>query len=233
MEARMPSGQLAAYQVIEYLRAFLFGRVAWDAIGALVIVSGAFGLFRRDVVDEVGGYWTDTVGEDLELTVRLHRHMRDSNRPYRITYAPDPVCWTEVPSDMVTLGRQRRRWHRGLWECLWRHKGMMLRRRYGAPGMIALPYFLTFEFCGPLMDARGLRPRGERLPQLPPRPRPRPHDVPGGVREHVVPPADRLLPARRRLRHRPPQAGLGRDAPHRLHRSLSAAPLAAQQHPSW
>jgi cellulose synthase/poly-beta-1,6-N-acetylglucosamine synthase-like glycosyltransferase len=153
MEARLPSGRLAAYQVIEYLRAFLFGRVAWDAIGALVIVSGAFGLFRRDVVDEVGGYWTDTVGEDLELTVRLHKHMRDQNLPYRITYAPDPVCWTEVPSDMVTLGRQRRRWHRGLWECLWRHKGMMLRRRYGAPGMIALPYFLTFEFCGPLMEA--------------------------------------------------------------------------------
>ncbi len=153
MEARMPSGRLAAYQVVEYLRAFLFGRIAWDAIGALVIVSGAFGLFRRDVVDEVGGYWTDTVGEDLELTVRLHRHMRDQNLPYRITFAPDPVCWTEVPSDMGTLGRQRRRWHRGLWECLWRHKGMMLRPRYGTPGMIALPYFLIFEFCGPLIEA--------------------------------------------------------------------------------
>jgi cellulose synthase/poly-beta-1,6-N-acetylglucosamine synthase-like glycosyltransferase len=153
MEPRLPSGQLAAYQVIEYLRAFLFGRVAWDAIGALVIVSGAFGLFRRDVVDEVGGYWTDTVGEDLELTVRLHRHMRDQGRPYRITYAPDPVCWTEVPSDIGSLGRQRRRWHRGLWECLWRHRSMMLRPRYGAPGMVALPYFLTFEFAGPLMEA--------------------------------------------------------------------------------
>jgi cellulose synthase/poly-beta-1,6-N-acetylglucosamine synthase-like glycosyltransferase len=153
MEARLPSGRLAAYQVIEYLRAFLFGRVAWDAIGALVIVSGAFGLFRRDVIDEVGGYWTETVGEDLELTVRLHRHMRDSGLPYRITYAPDPVCWTEVPSDVGSLGRQRRRWHRGLWECLWRHRSMMLRRRYGTPGMVALPYFLAFEFCGPLMEA--------------------------------------------------------------------------------
>jgi cellulose synthase/poly-beta-1,6-N-acetylglucosamine synthase-like glycosyltransferase len=153
VEARMPSGRLAAYQVIEYLRAFLFGRVAWDAIGALVIVSGAFGLFRRDVLDEVGGYWTDTVGEDLELTVRLHRHMRDAHRPYRITFCADPVCWTEVPSDMGSLGRQRRRWHRGLWECLWRHRGMILRRRYGTPGMIALPYFLTFEFAGPLMEA--------------------------------------------------------------------------------
>ena len=152
VEARLPNGRLAAYQVIEYLRAFLFGRVAWDSIGALVIVSGAFGLFRRDVVDEVGGYWTDTVGEDLELTVRLHRHMREQDRPYRITFAPDPVCWTEVPSDMGSLGRQRRRWHRGLGETLWRHRSMMLRPRYGTPGMIALPYFLTFEFAGPLME---------------------------------------------------------------------------------
>ena len=158
------------YQVIEYLRAFLFGRVAWDAIGALVIVSGAFGLFRRDVVDEVGGYWADTVGEDLELTVRLHRHMRDQRRPYRITFAPDPVCWTEAPSDMATLGSQRRRWHRGLWECLWRHRSMMLRRRYGAPGMLALPYFLVFEFGEP---ADG----GRRLDRLPDRPRPRLIDV--------------------------------------------------------
>ena len=152
VEPRMPSGRLAGFQVVEYLRAFLYGRVAWDAIGALFIVSGAFGLFRRDVVEDVGGYWVDTVGEDLELTVRLHRRMRELGRPYRITYAPDPVCWTEAPSDLATLGSQRRRWHRGLWECLWRHRSMMLRPRYGTPGMIALPYFLTFEFAGPLME---------------------------------------------------------------------------------
>lgn len=153
LDVRLPGGRLAAYQVIEYLRAFLFGRVAWDAMGALMIVSGAFGLFRRDAMYEVGGYWTDTVGEDLELTVRLHRHMRERRRPYRITFAPDPVCWTEVPSDMATLGNQRRRWHRGLWECLWRHRSMLLRRRYGVLGLFALPYFLAFEFAGPLMEA--------------------------------------------------------------------------------
>ncbi len=99
----------------------------WDAIGALFIVSGAFGLFRRDVVEEVGGYWVDTVGENLEMTVRMDKHMRDQGRPYRITFTADPVCWTEAPSDMATLGSQRRRWHRGLWESLWRHRSMMLR----------------------------------------------------------------------------------------------------------
>jgi cellulose synthase/poly-beta-1,6-N-acetylglucosamine synthase-like glycosyltransferase len=153
VEPRMPAGHLARFQVVEYLRAFLYGRVAWDSIGALFIVSGAFGLFRRDVVEEVGGYWVDTVGEDLEMTVRMHKHMRDQGRPYRITFAPDPVCWTEAPSDMATLGSQRRRWHRGLWESLWRHRSMMLRPRYGTVGMLALPYCLVFEFGSPLMEA--------------------------------------------------------------------------------
>ena len=153
VEPRMPAGHLARFQVVEYLRAFLYGRVAWDAIGALFIVSGAFGLFRRDVVEEVGGYWVDTVGEDLEMTVRMHRHMRDQGRPYRITFTADPVCWTEAPSDIATLGSQRRRWHRGLWESLWRHRSMMLRPRYGTVGMLALPYCAIFEFGSPLMEA--------------------------------------------------------------------------------
>ncbi|MDX6522437.1 MAG: hypothetical protein QOF08_3042 [Gaiellales bacterium] len=153
LEARMPRNGLAALQVVEYLRAFLFGRLGWDAINSLMIVSGAFGLFRRDVLMEAGGYWADTVGEDLELTIRLHRHMRDRGREYRIAYAPDPICWTEVPEDAATLGRQRRRWHRGLWESLWRHRAMFGRRRYGVPGMVALPYLLVFEFGGPLIEA--------------------------------------------------------------------------------
>jgi cellulose synthase/poly-beta-1,6-N-acetylglucosamine synthase-like glycosyltransferase len=85
--------------------------------------------------------------------MRLHRHMREAGRPYRITFAPDPVCWTEAPADIATLGSQRRRWHRGLWESIWRHRSMMLRRRYGAVGMLALPYCLVFEFASPLMEA--------------------------------------------------------------------------------
>jgi cellulose synthase/poly-beta-1,6-N-acetylglucosamine synthase-like glycosyltransferase len=153
VEARVPRSRLAAFQTVEYLRAFLFGRMGWDAVNSLMIVSGAFGLFRRDVLLEAGGYWADTVGEDLELTIRLHRHMRASGREYRIAYAPDPICWTEVPEDAATLGRQRRRWHRGLWESLWRHRSMFGRPRFGVPGMVALPYLLVFEFCGPLIEA--------------------------------------------------------------------------------
>jgi cellulose synthase/poly-beta-1,6-N-acetylglucosamine synthase-like glycosyltransferase len=153
VEARVPRSRLAAFQSVEYLRAFLFGRLGWDALNSLMIVSGAFGLFRRGVLLNSGGYWADTVGEDLELTIRLHRHMRDRGDDYRIAYAPDPICWTEVPEDAATLGRQRRRWHRGLWESLWRHRGMFCRPRYGAPGMVALPYLLLFEFGGPLIEA--------------------------------------------------------------------------------
>ena len=150
VEARVPRRPLAAFQLVEYLRAFLLGRVAWERAGALIIVSGAFGLFRRDVLDAAGGYWTHTVGEDLEMTVRLHRMMREQGVDYRITYAADPICWTQVPDDVRSLGRQRRRWHRGLWESLWRHRRMFFRRRFGAVGWLALPYMLLFEFLGPL-----------------------------------------------------------------------------------
>ena len=150
IEPRVPRGFVAGFQLIEYLRAFLLGRTGWDRFNALMIVSGAFGLFRRDLLERAGGYWTETVGEDLEMTVRLHRLMRDEGRDYRIVYTPDPVCWTEVPADVSTLGHQRRRWHRGLWESLWRHRGMLGRPRYGVVGMAGLPYLLVFEFLGPV-----------------------------------------------------------------------------------
>ena len=150
IEPRVPRGAVAGFQLIEYLRAFLLGRTGWDRLGSLMIVSGAFGLFRRDLLEQVGGYWTETVGEDLEMTLRLHRQLSDAGCRYRIMYSSDPVCWTEVPSDVVTLGQQRRRWHRGLWESLWRHRGMFLRPRYGVVGMIGLPYMLVFEFLGPV-----------------------------------------------------------------------------------
>ena len=150
IEPRVPRRLVAGFQMIEYLRAFLLGRTGWDRLGALMIISGAFGLFRRDVLEQVGGYWTGTVGEDLEMTLRLHRAMRDQKRDYRIVYSSDPVCWTEVPSDVSSLGHQRRRWHRGLWEALWRHRGMLLRRRYGIVGTVGLPYMVVFEFLGPV-----------------------------------------------------------------------------------
>jgi len=124
-------------------------------MNALLIISGAFGLFRRSLVEEVGGYLTTTVGEDVELVVRLHRHMRESGRAYRIEFVADPVCWTEAPEDFRSLSRQRRRWHRGLGETLWLHRRVIGNPRYGVLGVVAAPYFLFFEFLGPVLELLG------------------------------------------------------------------------------
>jgi len=156
VDVRLPKSRLATLQVLEYFRAFLIGRVGWSRMNALLIVSGAFGLFRRSLVEEVGGYSSDTVGEDIELVVRLHRHLRERDEPYRIEFVPDPVCWTEAPETFGQLSRQRRRWHRGLGETLWRHRRLAANGRYGALGTAAVPYFLFFEFLGPLVEVLGL-----------------------------------------------------------------------------
>jgi Glycosyltransferases, probably involved in cell wall biogenesis len=107
-------------------------------------------------VAAVGGYATDSVGEDLDLTLGLHRHLRDAHVPYRIVHVPGPVCWTEAPADLTTLGRQRRRWQRGLWQCLLKYRGMIGRRRYGGIGLLALPNMIVFEFLSPLFSVLGL-----------------------------------------------------------------------------
>ncbi|HEX2726738.1 MAG TPA: glycosyltransferase family 2 protein, partial [Beijerinckiaceae bacterium] len=152
LDVRLPKSRLATFQVVEYFRAFLVGRVGWARLHSLLIISGAFGLFKREAVEAAGGYSTDTVGEDAELVVRMHRHLRERGEEYRIEFVPDPVCWTEAPESMRVLSRQRRRWQRGLAETLWRHKAMFGRPRYGALGMIALPYFVLFELVGPLFE---------------------------------------------------------------------------------
>jgi cellulose synthase/poly-beta-1,6-N-acetylglucosamine synthase-like glycosyltransferase len=142
-------------QIVEYARAFFMGRAGWSAMGALLIISGAFGLFRREEALRVGGYRTDTVGDDMELVVRLHRWAREEGCPYRILYLPDPICYTEVPSDLRTLRRQRNRWHRGLWETLWAHRRLLFNPRYGRLGLVAMPYFLLFEALGPVVEVLG------------------------------------------------------------------------------
>ncbi|MCB2198829.1 glycosyltransferase family 2 protein [bacterium] len=154
-EVRMPRRLLPAIQVVEYLRAFLVGRIGWHALGSTLIISGAFGVFRRSAVVEVGGYAHDTVGEDMELVVRLHKAMRRQKRPYAIKFIPDPVAWTEAPDSLKVLGRQRDRWQRGLWDVLWRHKGMLLNPRYGSIGMVAYPYYFFLEMLGPVVEALG------------------------------------------------------------------------------
>jgi cellulose synthase/poly-beta-1,6-N-acetylglucosamine synthase-like glycosyltransferase len=153
---RTPRSLLVNVQIVEYLRAFLAGRAGWSRMNMLLIISGAFGLFRRDAVVAAGGYDTGTVGEDAELIVRLHRHCREQGRRYKITFVADPICWTEAPADRATLARQRDRWQRGLLETLWRHRGMIGRPRYGAVGLVGMPFFLIFEAAGPLVEVAGL-----------------------------------------------------------------------------
>jgi len=156
VDVRVPPSRLATIQVLEYLRAFLVGRVGWSRLNALGIISGAFGLFHRSLVETVGGYWRETVGEDFELTLRLHRYLRERGEPYRISFVSDPVCWTEAPEQLGTLSRQRRRWQRGSWEGIRRHARMICNPRYGAVGLLAMPYFLVFEFLSPVFALTGL-----------------------------------------------------------------------------
>ena len=154
-EVRLPKSLIAQFQVLEYLRAFLVGRMGWDALKGNLIISGAFGIFRRSTVISAGGYSTDTVGEDMELVVRLHRHCMEQNTPYRISFVPDPVAWTEAPESIRILGRQRDRWQRGLSESLTTHRAMLFRPRYGRIGMWVMPHFYFLEMWGPLIEVAG------------------------------------------------------------------------------
>jgi len=155
IEVGLARGVLPRIQVVEYLRAFLFGRMGWASLGGLLIISGAFGVFERRAVIEAGGYATDSVGEDMELVVRLHRSLRDQGRRYRIGFVPEPVCWTEAPASLAVLRRQRIRWQRGLIDTMSRHRRMLGNPRYGAVGLLAMPYFLVFEMLGPLVELSG------------------------------------------------------------------------------
>ncbi|HEX6309296.1 MAG TPA: glycosyltransferase [Longimicrobiales bacterium] len=154
-DVRLPRSPLAQLQVVEYLRAFLAGRMGWSSGGVLLIVSGAFGMFRRDVVVAAGGYSVRSVGEDMELIVRLHRHLRERKRPYEIRFVPDPVAWTEVPESLRVLTRQRDRWQRGLMQSLAAHRVMLMNPKYGRIGMIAYPYFWFMEGFGPGVEVLG------------------------------------------------------------------------------
>jgi cellulose synthase/poly-beta-1,6-N-acetylglucosamine synthase-like glycosyltransferase len=154
-EIRPPRTSLATLQVVEYLRAFLANRTGWSQLRALFVISGAFGVFKKDAVLQVGGYRTDTVGEDMDLVLRLHELYRERRERYRIVFVPDPVVWTEAPESLRMLRRQRNRWHRGLLECLWASRHMMGRPKYGPVGLIGLPYNLLFEAVGPLIEVAG------------------------------------------------------------------------------
>ncbi|MGH2514600.1 MAG: glycosyltransferase family 2 protein [Ktedonobacterales bacterium] len=154
-EVRLPPTALPMFQVIEYMRAFLTGRTAWSRLNCLPLISGAFGLFRRDLMLEVGGFRRETIGEDAELIAHLHGYLRDQRRPYRCVFVPDAMSWTEAPETARVLRRQRARWHSGLTEVLWTHRRLIFQPRYGAVGLLAYPYFFLVEFLAPLIEGTG------------------------------------------------------------------------------
>ena len=159
---RAPRTWLAGVQYVEYLRAFLFGRLGWNSLGGNLIISGAFGLFQKESVLVAGGYLHGTVGEDMELVARL-RATSPRGAPSVVQFVPDPVAWTEVPETLAILGRQRDRWHRGLSDVLWRYRRSILDPRKGRLGMIVYPYFLFVELLAPVVEGFGLLYMGARM----------------------------------------------------------------------
>ncbi|MBZ5565426.1 MAG: glycosyltransferase [Acidobacteriia bacterium] len=145
VKVHLPQKRVEIYQVVEYLRSFLFGRTGWDLLGGTLIVSGAFAVFHRESVIDAGGFEHDTVTEDMDLIVQLHRWATHNKRRIRMSFTSDPVCWTECPADFKMLGRQRRRWQMGLCQTLWKHSEMLFNRKYGILGMLSFPFQLYVE----------------------------------------------------------------------------------------
>lgn len=153
-EVKAPRKALECFQAVEYTRGFLTGRTSWNFFKSLLIISGAFGIFRKDMVLAVNGY-RKTVGEDMDLVVRLHKHCHDNDISYKVEFIPDPVCWTQAPSDFISLLKQRNRWQRGLIDSLWHNKRMFFNPRYGKVGLFGFPYFFFIEAMGPIIEFVG------------------------------------------------------------------------------
>ncbi|MDO7173261.1 glycosyltransferase family 2 protein [Mariniflexile sp. AS56] len=156
IEVRLPNTFLARAQIIEYFRAFLMGRMAWSKVDGLLLISGAFGMFDKETVIEAGGYNPNTVGEDMELLVRMRRMMQEKKVDYTVAFVPDPLCWTEVPQQWKILYRQRNRWTRGTIETLLLHKKMIFNPKYKVLGLLSAPYWLFFEWLAPIIEFLGI-----------------------------------------------------------------------------
>ncbi len=155
VEVDLPKTNLPLFQIVEYLRAFLFGRVGLDFLKSTLILSGTFALFNKAAVIEIGGYKTKSIAEDMELVVNLHRHFMHDRKKYKIRFISDPVCWTAVPENLSMLARQRRRWHLGLVQTLMEHRSMLFNTHYGAVGMFGLPYYVLVEMLSPAVEVAG------------------------------------------------------------------------------
>ncbi|WP_276134910.1 glycosyltransferase family 2 protein [Polluticoccus soli] len=155
VKINLPKNYYARMQSLEYIRAFLLGRMAWARLNGLLLISGAFGAFNKDIAIKAGGYNHNTVGEDMELVVRMRRYMEEQNVKYKVAYIPDPLCWTEAPESKKILGRQRNRWMRGTIETMKIHKVMFFNPKYGLLGMLSYPYWFFFEMLAPLIEFFG------------------------------------------------------------------------------
>jgi biofilm PGA synthesis N-glycosyltransferase PgaC len=154
-DIRIPDQILPRLQVLEYTRAFLLGRMAWSHLDGLMLISGAMGMFDRETVILAGGYSIKTVGEDMELVLRMRRYKAERKEKYEVTYIPDPLCWTEAPSDFKSMRKQRTRWTRGLIESLWTHRRIFMNPSYGRLGVLGYPYWFFFEWLSPLIAFSG------------------------------------------------------------------------------
>ena len=154
-EIGLSKNPIVALQTTEYLRAFLTGRLGFDVMGMLLIISGAFGAFQKSALIEVGGYTRHCVGEDMELVIKLHKLMHQKKRKYSVRFLPDPICWTQPPERLSDLKKQRKRWHVGLIDSMLKHKDMVFNPKYGRIGMICLPYYWIFELAGPVIETFG------------------------------------------------------------------------------
>lgn len=156
VEVNLPKKIIPRMQVLEYTRAFLMGRMAWSSLDGLLIISGALGMFNREISIKCGGYYSKTVGEDMELVVRMRRYMCDNNLPYKVSYIPDPLCWTEAPESLKILGRQRNRWTRGNIDTLFIHKKIFFNPKYKLMGMVSYPFWFFFEWLAPIVEFVGI-----------------------------------------------------------------------------
>jgi cellulose synthase/poly-beta-1,6-N-acetylglucosamine synthase-like glycosyltransferase len=155
-KSHYPDNFFARFQELEYIRSFLFGRMAWSRTNCLLLVSGGLGMFDKATVIEAGGYWHKSLGEDMELITRMRRLMHEKKEDFLIKYIPESLCWTEVPSDSTIFLRQRVRWARGLIQTLYLHRKMFLNPKYGRTGLVTIPHYFVFEFFVPILELLGL-----------------------------------------------------------------------------
>ena len=156
IDVNLPKNIIVRGQILEYLRAFLLGRMAWSKLNGLLVISGAFGMFDKKIAIEVGGYDTNTVGEDMEIIVRMRRYMEEQKTTYKVAYIPDPLCWTEAPDNFKIFISQRNRWTRGTIETLKKHKKIGFNPNYNVLGKLSYPYWLIFERYAPIIEVVGI-----------------------------------------------------------------------------